>query len=189
MLSLVGLLHEADYPTAAKVIRYEVPVEDVAFHASLSGLDSEIFEPSLMRLPEVRFFQPKARVFMDLKRENDTEFDLFSNGAVLASLDVVELYMPMPLISDRFARAMGGPGRLSQIGWRVGAALGVGITKALTNSDGGAGPHLFRRSRLEFATIFQLGDRLRRSFRPAIYGLIPVPESGSKPGSRGDFKQ
>lgn len=139
LLSLVGLLHEEDYPTTEKVVRYEVPADDITLHASLSDLDSEIFHPSMLRLPEVRFFQPKARVFMDLKRENDNEFDLFSNGAVLASLDVVEVYMPMPLISDRFARAMGRPSRLSQIGWRVGGTIGVGITTALTNADGTAG--------------------------------------------------
>ncbi len=139
VLSLAGLLHEEDYPRTIKVVRYEVPADDIALHASLSNLDSEIFEPSMLRLPEVRFFQPKARVFMDLKRANDGEFDLFSNGAVLASLDVVELYLPMPLISDRFARAMGKPSRLSQIGWRVGATVGVGITTALTNADGTAG--------------------------------------------------
>ncbi|MCP4885935.1 MAG: hypothetical protein GY904_04900 [Planctomycetaceae bacterium] len=192
MLSLVGLLHEEDYPTTAKVIRYEVPAEDVAFHASLSGLDSEIYEPSLMRLPEVRFFQPKARVFMDLKRENDTEFDLFSNGAVLASLDVVELYMPMPLISDRFARAMGRPGRLSQIGWRVGATLGVGITTALTNSDGGAGAApistLSSGIRYDFplgrpsAEVIQTGDlrldsRTRVGIETGIQGGISSNES------------
>ncbi|MEM8668693.1 MAG: hypothetical protein AAGG48_14325 [Planctomycetota bacterium] len=139
VFSLVGFAREKDFPDTVKVVRYEVPADELVLHQSLSNLESEIYEPSLMRLPEVRFFQPKARVFMDLKRSNDGEFDLFSNGAVLASLDVVELYMPMPLISDRFARVMGKPTRLSQIGWRVGATVGVGITTALTNTDGTAG--------------------------------------------------
>ncbi len=119
-----------------RVVRYEVPAGDIRFHANLADLDGEILEPGLLRLPEVRFFQPKARVFMDLKRSNDGEFDLFNNGAILASLDVIELYFPMPLISERFAEMFGKSDRLASLGWRVGGTLGLGITTAL--NDGSA---------------------------------------------------
>ncbi len=111
-----------------RVVRYEVPADDILFHAQLSELDGQILEPGMLRLPEVRFFQPKARVFMDLKQSNDGEFDLFNDGAILASLDVIELYFPMPLISERFAEMFGMPGRLTSLGWRVGGTLGLGIT-------------------------------------------------------------
>jgi hypothetical protein len=96
----------------------------------------------MLRLPEVRFFQPKARIFMDLNQDNDDEFDLFNDGAILASLDVIEFYFPMPLISERFAELCGKPGQLSSLGWRVGGTVGVGITTALNNgsSDGDSAP-------------------------------------------------
>lgn len=125
-----------------RVVRYEVPADDIMFHAQLSDLDGELLEPGMLRLPEVRFFQPKARVFMDLKQSNDGEFDLFNDGAILASLDVIELYFPMPLISERFAEMFGKPDRLSSLGWRVGGTLGLGITTALNNgtSENGSAP-------------------------------------------------
>ena len=112
-----------------------MPAEDITFHARMASLQGAILEPALLRLPEVRFFQPKARIFTDLKRDNDSEFDLFSDGAILASLDVIELYFPMPLVSDRFAEAFGKSSRLSSIGWRVGGTVGLGISTALTNGD------------------------------------------------------
>lgn len=125
-----------------RMVRYEVPAEDIAFHTHVSELDGQLLEPGMLRLPEVRFFQPKARVFMDLKRKNDGAFDLFDDGAILASLDVIELYFPMPLISERFSEMFGKPGRLSSIGWRVGGTIGLGITTALNNgsSDNGSAP-------------------------------------------------
>jgi hypothetical protein len=125
-----------------RLVRYEVPAEDILFHAQLCELDGQILEPSMLRLPEVRFFQPKARVYLDLKRRNDGEFDLFNDGAILASLDVIELYFPMPLISERFAEVMGRHGQQTALGWRVGGTLGLGITTALNNgsSDNGSAP-------------------------------------------------
>jgi hypothetical protein len=125
-----------------RVVRYEVPADDIHFHAQLTELDGQILQPGALRMPEVRFFQPKARVFMDLKRSNDGEFDLFNNGAILASLDVVELYFPMPLISERFAEMFSRPGRLSSLGWRVGGTLAMGITTALNNgtTENGSAP-------------------------------------------------
>lgn len=125
-----------------RMVRYEVPADDISFHASASHLKGQLLEPGMLRLPEVRFFQPKARVFIDMKRDNDNEFDLFDDGAILASLDVIELYFPMPLISERFAELFGKPGRLSSLGWRVGGTVGLGITTALNNgsSDNGSAP-------------------------------------------------
>lgn len=129
-----------------QVVRYEVPAEEIAFHAQLQSIDGtrlegHIMEPGMLRMPEVRFFQPKARVFMDLKDENDDEFDLFADGAILASLDVVELYFPMPLISDRFGELLGTPSQLSDIGWRVGGTVGLGIATALNNgTENGRAP-------------------------------------------------
>ena len=148
-VSLAGRLRTFMSPTEShqrakkiRAVRYEVPADDIHFHAQLSELDGQILEPGMLRLPEVRFFQPKARVFMDLKQSNDGEFDLFNDGAILASLDVIELYFPMPLISERFAEVFGKPGRLSPLGWRVGGTLGLGITTALNNgtSDNGGAP-------------------------------------------------
>jgi hypothetical protein len=125
-----------------RLVRYEVPADDILFHAQLSELDGQILEPGMLRLPEVRFFQPKARVYMDLKRRNDGEFDLFNDGAILASLDVIELYFPMPLISERFAEMMGRHGQQTAMGWRVGGTLGMGITTALNNgsAENGSAP-------------------------------------------------
>lgn len=122
-------------PDEVLVVRYEAPADDVAFHADFAELQGEIVEPGMLRLPEVRFFQPKARVYMDLKRDNDDEFDLFADGSVLASLDIVELYFPMPLFSERFARTFGRSSRLSGLGWRVGGTVGLGLSTALTNGD------------------------------------------------------
>ena len=116
-----------------RVVRYEVPADDIAFHAELTTLQGELLEPGMLRLPEVRFFQPKARVFLDLKQDNDDDFDLFDDGAILASLDIIELYFPMPLFSERFAEAAGRTDRLSSLGWRVGGTIGLGITTALNN--------------------------------------------------------
>jgi hypothetical protein len=180
---LFGLLRSEDFPKTKRVIRYEVPADEIALHTALSDLDGELIEPGMLRLPEVRFFQPKARVYMDIKRRNDDEFDLFSNGAVLASLDVVELYFPMPLISDRFARIVGKPSRLSRIGWRVGGTLGVGITTALNNgdSDNGSAPisTLSSGIRYEFPLgrpsreLLETGDwRLDQRTRVGIEGGI-----------------
>jgi hypothetical protein len=147
--SLDARLKRFFYPSAARekqntvrVVRYEVPADDIAFHSQMVALDAEILEPGMLRLPEVRFFQPKARIYSDLKRDNDDEFDLFADGAILASLDVVELYFPMPLISERFAEAFGKSSRLSSIGWRVGGTVGLGITTALNNggTDNGSAP-------------------------------------------------
>ncbi len=125
-----------------RVVRYEVPASDILFHSQLTELDGQILEPGMLRLPEVRFFQPKARVFMDLKRSNDGEFDLFNDGAILASLDVIELYFPMPLISERFAEVFGKSGPRPSLGWRVGGTIGLGISTALHNgsSDNGSAP-------------------------------------------------
>lgn len=125
-----------------RMVRYEVPAEDIPFHSQMVALEGEIVEPGMLRLPEVRFFQPKARIFTDLKNSNEDEFDLFSDGAILASLDVVELYFPMPLFSERFAQAFGKSSRLSSLGWRVGGTIGVGIATALNNgsSDNGSAP-------------------------------------------------
>ena len=125
-----------------RVVRYEVPADDIPFHTQLSELDGKILEPGMLRMPEVRFFQPKARVFMDLKQSNDGEFDLFNNGAILASLDVIELYFPLPLISERFAEMFGRPDRMAALGWRVGGTLGMGIATALNNgtSENGSAP-------------------------------------------------
>jgi hypothetical protein len=140
--SFVGLGGTKAYPQTTRVIRYEVPADEIELHTTLVELDGEILDPGMLRLPEVRFFQPKARVFMDLKKDNDDQFDLFSNGAILASLDIVELYFPMPLISDRFARAIGKSSRLSKVGWRVGGTVGLGISTAINNggSDNGSAP-------------------------------------------------
>lgn len=138
----IGLEATKADPQTTRVIRYEVPADQIDLHTSLHNLDSEILEPGMLRLPEVRFFQPKARVFMDLKKSNDDQFDLFTNGAILASLDIVELYFPMPLISDRFARTVGKSSQLSKIGWPVGGTIGLGISTALNNggSDNGSAP-------------------------------------------------
>ena len=129
-----------------QVVRYEVPAEDIRFHASVQAGDGpelvgQIIEPGFMPIPEVRFFQPKARVFMDLKNDNDSEFDLFADGAILASLDVIELYFPMPLISERFGELLGNPSQLSSLGWRVGGTVGLGIATALNNgTENGSAP-------------------------------------------------
>lgn len=166
-----------------QVVRYEVPADDIAFHSQMVRLDSEILEPGLLRLPEVRFFQPKARIFTDLKRDNDDEFDLFSDGAILASLDVVELYFPMPLISERFAEAFGKSSRLSSLGWRVGGTIGLGITTALNNggTDVGRAPvsTLSTGVRYEFPLgrpsreVLETGDaRLDQRTRVGIEGGI-----------------
>lgn len=122
-------------PDEVMMVRYDVPVEEIALHTQLAPLGGEIIEPGALRLPEVRFFQPKARIYSDLKRSNDSEFDMFDDGALLASLDVVEFYFPMPLITERFARAMGRPSHLSGLGWRLGGTAGLGITTAVSNSD------------------------------------------------------
>lgn len=129
-----------------QVVRYDVPAEEIQFHAQMQspvgrGLSGEIISAGFLPIPEVRFFQPKARVFMDLKRDNEDEFDLFDDGAILASLDVIELHFPMPLISDRFGELLGTPSQLSQLGWRVGGTVGLGIATALNNgSDNGRAP-------------------------------------------------
>lgn len=122
-------------PDEVMLVRYEAPVEDIALHTQFANLRGEIIEPGAMRLPEVRFFQPKARIYTDLKRDNDSEFDMFDDGALLASLDVVEFYFPMPLITERFARTFGRSNQLSGLGWRLGATVGLGITTALSNGD------------------------------------------------------
>ncbi len=122
-------------PDEVLLVRYDVPVEAIALHTQLAPLGGEIVEPGALRLPEVRFFQPKARIYSDLKRSNDSEFDMFDDGALLASLDVVEFYFPMPLITERFARAMGRPSHLSGLGWRLGGTVGLGITTAVSSSD------------------------------------------------------
>jgi hypothetical protein len=129
-----------------QVVRYEVPAEEIIFHAQMQSptgphLKGEIINPGFMPMPEVRFFQPKARVFMDLKSGNDNEFDLFADGAILASLDVIELHFPMPLISERFGELLGTPSQLSKLGWRVGGTVGLGIATALNNgTDNGSAP-------------------------------------------------
>lgn len=122
-------------PDEAMVVRYDVPVEEIALHTQLAPLGGEIIEPGALRLPEVRFFQPKARIYSDLKKSNDSEFDMFDDGALLASLDVVEFYFPMPLITERFARAMGRPSQLRGLGWRLGGTVGLGITTAVSSND------------------------------------------------------
>lgn len=129
-----------------QVVRYEVPAEEINFHARMQSsagprLKGEIINPGFMPMPEVRFFQPKARVFMDLKSDNDSEFDLFADGAILASLDVIELHFPMPLISERFGELLGTPSQLSKLGWRVGGTVGLGIATALNNgTENGSAP-------------------------------------------------
>jgi hypothetical protein len=129
-----------------QVVRYDVPAEEIQFHARMQspvgrGIPGEIISTGFMPMPEVRFFQPKARVFMDLKRDNEDEFDLFDDGAILASLDVIELHFPMPLISDRFGELLGTPSQLSHLGWRVGGTVGLGIATALNNgADNGRAP-------------------------------------------------
>ncbi len=129
-----------------QVVRYEVPAEEINFHAQMQSssgrrLAGEIVNHGFMPMPEVRFFQPKARVFMDLKSDNDSEFDLFADGAILASLDVIELHFPMPLFSERFGELFGTPSQLSNLGWRVGGTVGLGIATALNNgTENGSAP-------------------------------------------------
>ncbi|WP_068260790.1 hypothetical protein [Rubripirellula obstinata] len=179
-----------------QVVRYEVPADQINFHAQMQSsggrrLTGEIVNHGFMPMPEVRFFQPKARVFMDLKSGNDSEFDLFADGAILASLDVIELHFPMPLISERFGELLGTPSQLSNLGWRVGGTVGLGIATALNNgTENGSAPVTTLSSgiRYEFPLgrpsreVLETGDlrldqRTRVGIELGIQGGISTRES------------
>ncbi len=129
-----------------RVVRYEVPDDEILLHSTISqnGLQGDLVEvhDDQSWRPQVRFLQPKARVFFDMKRDNDSEFDLFRNGSILASLDVLEIYKPLKLVTDFFADENSKKVSLHDLGWRFGATLGLGITTALSNggTDGGGAP-------------------------------------------------
>ncbi|QDV70392.1 hypothetical protein Poly24_41140 [Rosistilla carotiformis] len=129
-----------------RVVRYEVPDDEILLHSEITqkGVHGDLIEvhDDQSWRPQVRFLQPKARVFFDLKRDNDSEFDLFRNGSILASLDVLEIYKPLKLVTDFFADEHSKKVSLHDLGWRFGATLGLGITTALSNggTDGGGAP-------------------------------------------------
>lgn len=130
-------------PETVQLVRYEVPEEEILLHSQLNreGLRGELVklkDPNAWK-PQVRFFQPKARVYFDLKRGNDSQFDLFRNGALAASLDVLEIYKPLSFVQDFFAEEEGKDAKLYNLGWRVGATLGLGITTALANGGQATG--------------------------------------------------
>ncbi|MEZ6089678.1 MAG: hypothetical protein R3C05_16930 [Pirellulaceae bacterium] len=126
-----------------RVVRYEVPDDQIMLHSEFRkrGLDGDIVEVLDDRSwrPQVRFLQPKARVFFDLKRDNDAQFDLFRNGSILASLDVLEIYKPLKFVTEWFDDENGKSKSLYDLGWRFGATLGLGITTALANGGGDSG--------------------------------------------------
>lgn len=134
----------AGAPTTVRVVRYEVPDDQILLHSQFTqqGLHGDLVEvvDSQSWKPQVRFLQPKARVFFDLKRDNDSQFDLFRNGSLLASLDLLEIYKPLKFVTDFFAEEDGKAMPLHDLGWRFGATVGLGLTTAISNSgiDGGA---------------------------------------------------
>ncbi len=169
LLTFVSPTASRENSKKLRVVRYEVPADDIPFHLQLAELDGRILEPGMLRMPEVRFFQPKARIFMDLKQSNDGEFDLFDNGAILASLDVIELYFPMPLISERFSEMFSRPAPLATLGWRVGGTLGIGIATALNNGGSENGSSA--------VTMLSTGIRYEFPLGPPSHELLETRDS------------
>lgn len=136
---------DADQSTV-RVVRYEVPDDQILLHTEITqnGLQGDLIEvhDDQSWRPQVRFLQPKARVFFDLKRDNDSEFDLFRDGSILASLDVLEIYKPLKFVTDFFGEERGKSMTLHDLGWRFGATMGLGITTALANggNEGSGAP-------------------------------------------------
>ncbi|MCA9248928.1 MAG: hypothetical protein KDA42_17495 [Planctomycetales bacterium] len=103
-------------------------------------------------MPQVRLFQPKARIYFDSKRNNDQKLDLFQNGSIMASIDILELYFPRdwrlvpswPLLPQKidgewtFPLWPGHEGewlKPSDLGWRWGLTFGAGITSSVSDIE------------------------------------------------------
>ena len=76
--------------------------------------------------PTVRIFEPKARVYFDTGWEAPDKLDIFHDGSLAPSINVLELYWARPWPED-----IGHPD------WRWGPNIGIGISsRAGDSSDG-----------------------------------------------------
>ena len=76
--------------------------------------------------PSVRVFEPKARVYFDTGFEAPAKLDIFHDGSLAPSINVLELYWARPW-----------PEEIGHPDWRWGPNIGVGISsRAGDSSDG-----------------------------------------------------
>jgi hypothetical protein len=112
--------------------------------------------------PQVRVFEPKARVYFDVGEERDGKLDIFHDGSLAPSINFLELYWAQPF-----------PEGVGHHDWRWGPCLGVGISSP-AGSNGAAeatgAPVLLSSIGLqfEFTLSQQMLDRMREEgYTPA----------------------
>jgi len=83
------------------------------------------FSPEM--IPRVRIIQPKARVYIDGSPDRPGKLDIFRDGQLSATVDLVEIFLPQPW--TRFPGMSVAP---NDVGWRHGFTLGVGISYSVS---------------------------------------------------------
>lgn len=76
---------------------------------------------------QIRFFQPKARIYFDIGTDDANEIDIFRDGALVPTVNIAEAYIPF-----HFPEL--GPITFPD-GWTIGPAFGFGITAPADDSD------------------------------------------------------
>ncbi len=74
--------------------------------------------------PEFRFFQPKLRVYFDTGEDDENEVDLFNDGTLSPTINLLEVYWPF-----KFNEHIGHDK------WRWGPSLGGGISAPAGDSE------------------------------------------------------
>jgi hypothetical protein len=77
---------------------------------------------------QIRLFQPKARVYFDLKknRSQRNELDVFDNGSLVPTISLLEFYWPKPF-----------PVSLGNKSWSWGPSLGFGLSSPADDAPAG----------------------------------------------------
>jgi hypothetical protein len=108
-----------------------------AFSEEPAGSDSTFVERYNKKEPEgkksgfgYRFFTPSARIYFDSGTDDPGEIDIFNDGSVSATINILEFILRRPA-NDFFQ-----PSGDDRIYW--GPALGFGITTPARDSDDGA---------------------------------------------------
>ncbi len=76
---------------------------------------------------ELRFFDPSARVYFDTGSDDVNEIDLFNDGNLNVTVDLVSIYFPWRLGKAEFYDS-----------WSWGPVFGAGISAAAKDSDDGS---------------------------------------------------
>ncbi|OED36236.1 hypothetical protein AB833_26725 [Chromatiales bacterium (ex Bugula neritina AB1)] len=101
---------------------YKKSGEDFPWQLKCSRFDFRVIHGC----PEIRFFDPSARVYFDRGKDSASEIDIFNNGGLNASIDFVSINLPWRFGRSEFYDS-----------WSWGPSIGVGIGSPAGDSEDG----------------------------------------------------